>query len=157
MPTRFTKIVSKLQYLMILRRNCLQRAAENRISFEYVPVLEHIRRNPGCMQIDISKKLKITPAAVTQSTKKLESAGLIRKEMDEENLRIKHMYITDSGVEMLNYGTQIFDKIDLEMSEGMTDEEITQLAFLLDKVIHNLEESNFENIDERHLPWEFNK
>ena len=102
MPTRATDIVSKIIYFTILRKNCLQRLGDKiGVSFEYVPVLQHISNNPGCIQADISNKLKITPSAVTQSTKKLETAGLIKKEFDSSNLRIKKMYITDKGEKML--------------------------------------------------------
>lgn len=70
MPTRATDIVSKIIYFTILRKNCLQRLGDKiGVSFEYVPVLQHISNNPGCIQADISNKLKITPSAVTQSTK----------------------------------------------------------------------------------------
>ena len=145
MPTRATDIVSKIIYFTILRKNCLQRLGDKiGVSFEYVPVLQHISNNPGCIQADISNKLKITPSAVTQSTKKLETAGLIKKEFDSNNLRIKKMYITDKGEKMLENGKRI------------SDEEINQLNLLIDKVNKNISAYS-PNLDEKHLPWQFNE
>lgn len=157
MPTKFTGAVSKMMYLNILRRNCLQHFAyEGGISWEYVPVLEHIKHFPGCMQADISKKLKVTAAAVTQSTQKLENAGLIEKKVDPDNLRVKRMYITEKGIEMLRQGTQTFDRVDSIMFQGFSDDEVMQLEGLLDRINKNM--SDFKgNTDENHMPWEFGK
>ncbi len=156
MSTKFTSIVSKISCLGLLRRNCLQQyAAKTDISWEYVPILQQIRRFPGCMQVDIAKALGVTPAAVTQSTKKLEAAGLIEKKMNTDNLRIKQIYITDKGINMLERGTEIFDKVDNIMFDGFSDEESGQLRGLLDKINRNLAAYNPKNIDEGHLPWEF--
>lgn len=156
MPTKFTNIVSKLSYLSLLRRSCLQQyATENDISWEYVPILQHIRKFPGCMQVDISKAVGVTPAAVTQSTKKLEAAGFIEKKMNSDNLRIKQMYITDKGINMLERGTEIFDKVDNIMFDGFSNAESEQLSGLLDRINKNLAAYSPKNIDEGHLPWEF--
>lgn len=157
MPTRATDIVSKIIYFTILRKNCLQRLGDKiGVSFEYVPVLQHISNNPGCIQADISNKLKITPSAVTQSTKKLETSGLIKKEFDSSNLRIKKMYITDKGEKMLENGKIIFDEVDDIMFKGISDEEINQLNMLIDKVNKNISAYS-PNFDEKHLPWQFNE
>ncbi len=155
MATKFTETVSKLIYLRILRRQFLNQCIKgSELSWEYVPVLEYIRQNPGCIQVDIANKLKITPAAVTQSTKKMEHAGFIEKKINEDNLRIKQMYITDKGVTALGYGTEIFDKTDNIMFDGFTDEDVRQLGGLLDRINKNIAAHNAENIDEKHLPWE---
>lgn len=156
MPTKFTQLVGKLQYVAILRRNCLQDlGSEIGISWEYVPVLEHIKKFPGCMQVDISKKLNITPSAVTQSTKKLESAGLIEKKTDPDNLRVKQMYITDKGVQMLMSGTQVFDMVDNFIFDGFSDEETDCLSRLLDKINGNISAHISGDGDKIKIPWEF--
>lgn len=141
MPTEFTHIVGEMQKLMLMRKKYLQSfSAEMGIAWEYVPVLEHIRFNPGCMQADISKKLRVTPSAVTQSTKKLEAAGMIEKRTDKDNLRVKRMYITDKGIRTSEKGTQIFDEVDVNMFEGFTKEDISQLDKLLNRVCGNISE-----------------
>lgn len=156
MPTGNTASVSKILLLTTLRKNCLQKIGDDMgIAFEYVPVLEYIRQHAGCMQVDISKKLKITPSAITQSTKKLESQGLIEKVTDSKNLRAKKMYITDKGIETLKLGTKIFDKIDEIMFEGFSDTETKELNGYLDRINAKLTEFSKSKVDEGHLPWEF--
>ncbi len=68
----------------------------------------------------------------------METAGLIKKEFDSSNLRIKKMYITDKGEKMLENGKIIFDEVDDIMFKGISDEEINQLNMLIDKVNKNI-------------------
>ncbi len=139
MPTRYTKTTGRLLNLPILRRQCLQIYNHKMgIAWEYIPVLEYIKTHPGCIQADISNKLNVTPAAVTQSTKSLESAGLIEKKIKKDNLRVKQMYITEQGIAAAKRGTEIFDNIDSVMYDGLTDEDIVNLETLLDRVSQNL-------------------
>ncbi|MGN1116574.1 MAG: MarR family winged helix-turn-helix transcriptional regulator [Candidatus Ornithomonoglobus sp.] len=159
MPTRFTDMVSKLLYVTSQRKSFLQSvAAENSIAWEYVPLLQHIRGKPGCIQADISDGLNVTAAAVTQSTKKLEAQGLILKKTNERNLRIKQLYITEKGCEMLENGTKLFDMADEIMFDGFSESESEEFRRLLDKINKNLENRGKSgSIDEKHLPWEFGR
>ena len=153
MPTKYTPIMEKIMVLTAKRRSVLHRmAAEKDVFWEYVPVLEYIRANPGCMQVDISKKLKLTPAAITLSTKKLESLGLIEKRTDSDNLRIKMLYMTEKGTAMLREGTHIFDTADKMAFEDFTDEEAELMKKMLDKAIKNISAYNTENKD-GNMPW----
>ena len=141
MPTKFTGIVGELLHLNSARKNCLQQFPfADGMAWEYVPVLEYIKRNSGCMQADISKKMKVTAAAVTQSTQKLENAGFITKEIDPNCLRTKKMYITDKGLEALKNGSTVFDKVDNCMFKGFSDEELKTLEELLKRANDNMVE-----------------
>ena len=108
------------------------------MAWENVPVMEHIKTFLGCMQADISKKLTVTAAAVTQSTQKLEKKGFIKRIVDEGNQRAKKLYLTEKGFETLDKGTAIFDHIDRVMFESFSEEEQTELMMLLDKAINNI-------------------
>ena len=139
MPTKFTETVAKLFELQDARKAYLQSfVGELGMAWEYVPVMEHIKTFPGCMQADISKKLKVTAAAVTQSTQKLEKQGLIKRIIDEENQRAKKLYLTEKGLETLIKGTAIFDNIDKVMFENFSETEQADLMRLLDKIINNI-------------------
>ena len=76
--------------------------------------------------------------------------------MKRINLRIKKMYITDKGEKMLENGKIIFDEVDDIMFKGISDEEINQLNMLIDKVNKNISAYS-PDLDEKHLPWQFNK
>lgn len=141
MPTKFTESVGKMLHMTGLRKKCMNCFnSQMSTSWEYVSILEHIKKNPGCIQTDISTRLHITPAAVTQSTKKLEGVGLIEKRTEKDNLRIKRMFITDKGLESLKCGTRIFDEIDNIMFRGVSDDEVKLLGSIVDKINANLKE-----------------
>lgn len=141
MPTKYTGVVGELLHLNSARKNCLQQFTfSDSMAWEYVPVLEHIKRNPGCMQTDLSKKLKVSAAAVTQSTQKLENGGFITKQIDPECLRSKKMYITEKGVDALKNGSLLFDKVDNIMFNGFSDTEIEILEKLLKRANDNMSE-----------------
>lgn len=139
MPTKFTSVVGGMMHIQHLRKQCLHcLEIEEGISWEYMRVLEYIKRSPGCKQNDISKKLHVTAAAVTQSTQKLEAMGLMEKKIDSSNLRVKLMYITEKGERILDRGTELFDMLDGVMFEGISDEELNQLNVLFDKICKNM-------------------
>lgn len=155
MPTKYTGIISKILSMTLLRKNYLLKIADNTgIALEYVPVLEYIRHNPGCIQNDIAKKLRLTPSAITQSTKKLEGLGFIKKNFDSDNLRIKKLYITDKGIDMLKAGTDIFDDIDGIMFRSFSDDELDLFEKYIDRIRQNIISEDPE-VKENHLPWEF--
>lgn len=139
MPTKFTGVVARMMHIHHLRKQCLNCSEiEEGVSWEYARVLEYIKRCPGCKQTDISKKLNVTAAAVTQSTQKLEAMGLMEKKIDSSNLRAKLMYITEKGEKTLQKGTQLFDKIDGVMFDGFSDDELNQLTVMFDRVSENM-------------------
>ena len=72
------------------------------------------------------------------STKRLQKAGLIRKETDQENLRCNRLALTAKGNELMECGRQAFDRTDAKMMEGFTPQQMEVLADLLDKMICNL-------------------
>lgn len=139
MPTNVTGVVAEILHLNSARKNCLQQfQLSDGMVWEYVPTLEHIKRNPGCMQADISKKFKVSAAAVTQSTQKLENAGFITKQIDPNSLRTKRMYITEKGIEALKFGSAVFDKVDQIMFNEFSDIEIETLEKLLKRANDNM-------------------
>jgi DNA-binding MarR family transcriptional regulator len=143
MPTKYTGLTGELLYLNALRKNRIQKMASDiNISAEQFPILEYIKKNPGCMQADVAKRCSISAAAVTQTMHRLENSGLIKRDTDPENQRAKRLYITDKGLKATADGTLIFDKIDSLMFNDFSDEESQELLRLLKKVNNNLTNIN---------------
>ena len=150
MPTKYTPMAGRLLHLEHMRRYLIHSLAANEgLSWEAMRMLQHINRFPGCIQADLSNAVRVTAAAVTQSTKKLEAQGMIVKKTSEDNLRIKRLYITDKGRELLDKGTVIFDKTDNVMFCGFSDEELEDFMRFIDRIVKNLEDgrSKIESSD----------
>lgn len=141
MATEYSKTVEMLIKVVNNRERYLQlRAAEIGIPWSYIPVLLHIRHNSGCKQNEIAKTVGVSSAAVTQSTQKMESMGLIERETDSENQRANKLFITEKGREVLKLGSEIFDETDRLMFEDMDAEEAAKLREPLTEINSRLAE-----------------
>lgn len=104
-------------------------------------MLFHIRRHPGITQGELATHLEVSAASVAISIRRLESAGLVRRQRDEQDGRVVHLFLTDDGVEMdaaCARGRQFM--ID-SLYRGLTEEEQATLYALLGKLTGNLQEA----------------
>ena len=102
-------------------------------------ILACIRQNPGCTQVDIAEELGISSASVASSTKRLQKAGFLQKQVNSLNMRCNKLYLTPEGEQVLDGFLETFDKISLQMFEGFTEDEIRQFAALTERINKNLE------------------
>ncbi|MCD8391365.1 MAG: MarR family transcriptional regulator [Firmicutes bacterium] len=143
-----------LQSIYIIRKNTIKtNIDQNVISYELMPVLSYINGKPMCSQKCIADALGITPSAVTQSTQKLEKAGLIKKMTNEDNLREKMLVATPKGEETVKNSIAEFDEIDRKVAKDLTDEEITELYEILSKMYKTLKSVNQTHYREL-SPWD---
>lgn len=112
-----------------------------------LPVMEYIIRNEGCTQKEIADRLKVTPASIAISTKRLQKAGLIQKKTDESNLRCNKLYATELGIEMSLKCRNRFDEFDKRLFAGFADNELLALKDYLDRMIRNISDGHETNID----------
>ncbi|MDR2751486.1 MAG: winged helix DNA-binding protein [Clostridiales bacterium] len=67
------------------------------LSFLEAIVLINVCDNPGIIQEGIANNLALDDAAVARSLKQMETGGLVRREVDESNMRTKQVYATAEG------------------------------------------------------------
>ena len=91
-------------------------------------------------QMDIAKELDISPAAVATTIKKLEQSGYIKKNIDREDGRVHEIGLTDKGRCVVDKSKILFQEKDLEIFEGIDEEELLQVQKTLGKVLQNLKE-----------------
>ena len=122
------------------RRDLINREAEaNGVYLGQHRVLRYIANHPGCSQRDIASALSQSPAAITLSTKRLQELGLITKETENNNLRQYHLYITDKGIRNGESFLKVIEDYIDRTFEGMSEEELEMLEFLVEKMYRNLE------------------
>lgn len=135
----FPHIVHTLQKMMTVRNSLMRkRINEYVIAWEYVPVLSFIKEHPMCTQREIAREFSKTPAAITLSTQKLEKLGLIEKNVDKENLRVKRLCITEEGKKVARDTVKVFDDIDFMMRSGIDEKELEIFLKVLDQLYSNL-------------------
>lgn len=111
------------------------------------PILNYIAKNEGCTQVDIAKALYISPASVAISTKRLQKAGLIQKEVDENSLRKNRVTVTEEGREIIQQCRQIFAQLDNMMFRGFAEDDMEALKGLLARMVYNLAGEEGKNLN----------
>ena len=102
-------------------------------------VLAFVRQNPGCTQTEIAEHLGVSSASIAFSTKRLQKAGYLMKQVNHLNMRCNKLYVTHEGEEVLDRFKDVYDEMNLAMFEGFTDEELEQLRSFTERVNKNME------------------
>ncbi len=103
-------------------------------------LLMHLACHDGVTQKELASQLKVSPASVAVSLKKLESEGYISKEMDQKDNRFNKITITEKGKIMVEKSRQVVVKIDEAAFESFSEEEAQQLSALVERIYHSMEE-----------------
>ncbi len=101
------------------------------------PMLILIEKNEGITQNEIARKLNIRAATVAIMLKRMEKAGLIRKDQDENDKRVQHVYLTEKGKNNCEFLKEQAQRIEQIATEGLSEDEKKELMRLLDHVIAN--------------------
>lgn len=148
MNTKYFEVVARLEMLNILKRIERHKICESVGLYPgQLPLLEYIIKNDGCTQKEIADTLKVSPASIATSTKRLQKAGLIQKQTDEENLRKNMLSVTEKGVELAKKCREIFDVSDKKLFGGFSDEELLSVKESLDKLILNITDGKGCGVD----------
>lgn len=103
-----------------------------------LPILEQAENNENCTQKEIAEMLWISAPSVATSIKRMEKAGLLEKNCDENDLRNNRICLTDKGKELTQKCRIEFNAIDEQMFSGFSPEECSLLYQFFDRMIANL-------------------
>lgn len=136
----YKSIVGKIERIHLLRRLFNQKTThDSPLHFAQMPIMIYIKEHENCTQIDIAEKLKVSPACIATSTKRLQKSGFITKTVDSENLRCKKLSLTEKGKNILEKHLEECDTYDEMIFSNFTDKELKIASDFLDKLIHNME------------------
>jgi DNA-binding MarR family transcriptional regulator len=97
-------------------------------------------------QKDFAEVLKISPAAIAQSIKRMKQEGLVDKVSDESDLRVNQITITPKGREFVRKMDEGLHLMSGLLFTDFTDEEVQEYHQYSQRVLENLKkiESNVE-------------
>ena len=140
------ELIHKLIHVSRLHRRTIERWADDAgMHCSEHRMLMHISR---CHRIpsqkDLAERLKISPAAVANTLKKLEADGYISREKrsDCADGRYNEIVITEQGRIAINSSEKYFKTVDDDALRGLGDEEKQMLFSLLDRIEANLTEAD---------------
>ncbi|MBI9051059.1 MAG: winged helix DNA-binding protein [Anaerolineaceae bacterium] len=136
-------LISRLSK-MHMRRG-FERSGLEKIGHPYILNVLAESGNDGHIdtQQELSKVLKITPAAIAQAIKLMDREGLLQKISDEKDLRVNKIAITDKGREYVKKMNSGMGYLAEAFFANFTEEEMEQIHQFNQRLIENLK--NFEN------------
>ena len=96
-------------------------------------------------QKDIEKYFGICRSAVTNMIQALEKKGQVCRASVESDARLKKVMLTEEGKASHEKLGEIFQKMDSNLEEGITEEELQAFMHVINKVYHNIEKMKGEN------------
>lgn len=140
--------ISRFMAIWVLRRYAVHKSMDGGgLYFGQLPIMEFVMENPGCTQVEIAQKLGITTASASLSTKRLQNAGFISKQVDKENLRCNRLYITPAGKNAALQSREVFDRVDSKMLSGFSDSELETMIAYFGRIISNFTDGSMERLD----------
>lgn len=100
--------------------------------------LVRICENPGIIQEKLAEMIKVDRTTTARAIKKLEKNGMIKKQQDQENRKIRHLYPTSKGKTVYPLIIRENEHSNQVALQGITEEEAQQLKTLLEKVSANV-------------------
>lgn len=108
--------------------------------------LVRICENPGIIQEKLAEMIKVDRTTAARAIQKLETNGLIEKRGDAHNRKIKKLFPTQRGLEVVPVIRRENDHSDRVALAGLSQEEAETALHLLRKIRGNVE-----------VDWEFVK
>ena len=146
MKEKLNKLMSALNKAFIARRKLyLNRSQAFGLYVGQPQVLNYVRQHPGCTQIEIAENLGVSSASIAFSTKRLQKAGLLQKQINSLNMRCNKLYVTPEGESVLDNFRSAYDEMNSNMFEGFTAEDLDQLLDYTERFIQNIEKMTTED------------
>lgn len=101
-------------------------------------VLAYLSRHDGMIQSDLANVLELGKAALGGLIDRLEAGGFINRRADEFDRRVKRIFLTASGAQLVKEMVKRSHDMSERILEGLSTEERYRLADMLMKVKHNL-------------------
>lgn len=91
----------------------------------------------GCTQQTLAESLEIEMPSLTRTIKQLETAGLIKRIVDENDKRSRLLYFTIMGKGRMNDIESTLAALRDELYAGISDEELNIMALCINKIEQN--------------------
>ena len=108
------------------------------ISLDQWLVLGPVWKNDGISQKDIAEYCGKDKTSVTKIIDTLEKRNLMVRVPDQLDQRIKRVFLSNKGKEMMKSSLPIMEQTSNEVRKGITDQEINLFKTVLNKIYKNI-------------------
>lgn len=92
----------------------------------------------GMIQTELANILETGKVSVGGLIDRLEEAGLVYRKPDKADRRVKRIYITEKGYEVLDHIKVVGDELDALLFENVSDKELAAAADVMVRVKNNI-------------------
>ncbi len=104
-----------------------------------LPFLKVISEQEGISQRELAERTHVKPPTVAVTVKRLERAGLIRRETDKHDMRVSRIYLDRRGRELSDGIRSALQETEAALTAGFSKEELEQLKGYFRRMTENLE------------------
>lgn len=105
------------------------------VSHTQLGVLWLLESKPGAMLKEVSDQLGINPSAITALIGRMEDAGLVRRELSDEDGRVAHIFATKEGLAQAAAARPILAQLNSRLLADFSDREIAAVARFLNAIL----------------------
>lgn len=137
-----------------LHKQCMSRLlCDQNIHFGQPPLLFTLQKQGGtCNQNDLAKELKVSPAAIAVSLKRMEKAGLVHRIQDPTDLRSNRVELTERGMYAAEQARLHMRKIMERAFLGFSNDDYGQFISFYQQMCTNLKnyKNQLDELEESH-------
>ncbi|MCH5252971.1 MAG: MarR family transcriptional regulator [Lachnospiraceae bacterium] len=132
-----------LTYQMIMTNQMHRRMLEKKLEGTGIHRAQHrllmtLACNRFRSQVELARRLEVSPATIAVSLKTLEREGMITKKAGAEDTRANFVELTEKGEKIVEESREFFDQLDERMYRGFSEEERRELCGFLKRVYENM-------------------
>lgn len=132
----------------LLRRELdAELAAEHQLTVSEFEVLLLLSRaeERSMRRVDLAREVYLSPSGITRMLDRLGASGMVEKRSCASDARVSYAVLTDSGLKRFKEATpHHFAAVERLLSARLGDEELEQLADLLDRLAGGIEDEPCE-------------
>ena len=107
-----------------------------------------IAENDGVIQRDLAVEMDVRPSSMTEMLAKMEQLGLIRREQDEKDQRVMHIFLTEQGKIAAEESKKSNAQLTERLFDGLSAEEMEEMLHLTEKLTAHLNAMDSSALDE---------
>ena len=111
---------------------------------------EYIYDHPGASAQEMVDFIRVDKATLTKSIKKLIEVGYVRTENDNTDHRIKHLFLTESGIPAVQRIKEIHREIREVLFKGISSQQRAEVEQTLAQMADNLNHKVWHRMEEVH-------
>ena len=102
------------------------------------PVLRALWEQEGLTHTELAERMHVTPATITKMLQRMEKAGFVVCKPDAEDQRVSRVYPTEAGRTIRRQVQAIWQAMEMETFDGLTEGERVSLHRFLLQMRENL-------------------